>query len=236
MCDCQNQYKKIIEKFKNQCEGWRKDGIDAVFNKDLMDENISIGDVKYIVVADNPGENEKKESRYLCESDDGNRSGRIAHQIFSMIFKDNPYLVLNKTPIHTVETDDLRSVPKAVLKETMEYMANLIHELNKINKNIQVYIFGLGNSFDLEDGRLRKGGIGKDFFWKIKELYAEDDLKLPIIAKHFSYYSLFQDFLIEGDEIIVCKKMKMRDLREENAKDFLKAMNDLPYKEWLKNY
>ena len=60
MCDCQNQYKKIIEKFKNQCEGWRKDGIDAVFNKDLMDENISIGDVKYIVVADNPGENEKK--------------------------------------------------------------------------------------------------------------------------------------------------------------------------------
>ena len=25
-----------------------------------MDENISIGDVKYIVVADNPGENEKK--------------------------------------------------------------------------------------------------------------------------------------------------------------------------------
>lgn len=233
MSDHQSSYKDLIEKFRRQCEVWKKNGIDAVFNKDLVD--VDIDKVKYIVVADNPGDNEKIKSRYLCESDEGNRSGHIARQIFSMIFKDDLYLVLNKTPIHTSETDDLRNISRQFLKESMEYMANLIYELNKVNKNIQVYIFGLGNSFDLENERLRKGGIGKDFFWKIKELYAESDLKTPIIAKHFSYYSLFQDFSIEDREIFVCKKMKMRDLCRENADDFLTAMNDLPYKDWMMN-
>ncbi len=235
MKDSQCRYNKLIENFHEQCEKWQKRGIDAVFNTDLADENICIDDVKYIVVADNPGENEKVSSRYLCESDEGNRSGCIARQIFSMIFKGDSYLVLNKTPIHTSETDGLKQVPETILKETMEYMANLIYDLNKINKNIQVYIFGLGSSFDSENERLRKGGIGKDFFWKIKELYAKSDLKIPIIAKHFSYYSLFQDFSIENDGVIVCKKMKLKELCVANADAFLKAMNDLPYKDWMMN-
>ena len=227
MSDNQSSYKDLIKKFRRQCKQWNERGIDAVFNKDLVDADI--GKVKYIVVADNPGDNEKIESRYLCESDEGNRSGRIARQIFSMIFKNQPYLVLNKTPIHTPKTNDLKRVSKEVLKETMEYMAVLIHDLNGLNRNVQVYIFGLGNSFDAKKQRLRRGGVGKYFFWKIKELYADDDLKEPIIAKHFSRYSLFRDFPI-GD-----KKMKFRDLCEENAEDFLNAMNKLPYKDWMMN-
>ena len=164
MSDRQYLYNRLIENFRNQCEKWqnkeewKKEKINVVFNNDLFDEKIHIDDVKYIVVADNPGENEKVNSKYLCDSDEGNRSGCIARQIFSMIFKNDLYLVLNKTPIHTSETDDLKNIPKQFLKESMEYMANLIYELNKVNKNISkklviinlltyIYIIFINNIF-----------------------------------------------------------------------------------------
>ena len=80
----QDCYNGLINDFREKCHEWQEREIDAVFNKELCGKNID--EVKYIVVADNPGENEKKYSTYLYEGDEGNRSGRIARQIFSLIF------------------------------------------------------------------------------------------------------------------------------------------------------
>lgn len=230
----QDCYNGLINDFREKCHEWQEREIDAVFNKELCGKNID--EVKYIVVADNPGENEKKYSTYLYEGDEGNRSGRIARQIFSLIFKDSPYLVLNKTPIYTQETEDLKKKDESILKETMEYMASLIFKINQINKDIQVYIFGLGNSFDSENECLRNNAIGKYFFGEINKLYDNAGLKIPIIAKHFSHYSLFQDFMMEDHKINVCQKMKFRDLCDANAANFLEAMESLPYRNWMKKH
>lgn len=226
----QKRYEDLIKRFKKKCATWNSQGIKTVFNEDLYCVQ-NIDDVKYIVVADNPGENEKTESRYLCESNEGNRSGHIARCIFSMIFRGESYLVLNKTPIFTPKTADLKGIQASALKETMEYMADLIYDINRINKHIQVYIFGIGKSFNSKKNCFQNRGIWKYFFARIKTLYNVDRLKWPIIAKHFSIYSLFQDFIIEDTG----EKMKFHDLCNENAKDFLKAMGDLLYRNWLKN-
>jgi len=54
----------IIIDFKNKCNNWDKYTTqEVVFNTNL--ETIDISKVKYILVGDNPGKNEKVKKKYL---------------------------------------------------------------------------------------------------------------------------------------------------------------------------
>lgn len=238
----QKEYEKLISSFKADCVKWGWCESDtsstevgsAIFNRDLDVNNFS--EIRYIVVADNPGTRERDNAKYLF--DDGNdkrRSGYIARRIFEKIFDSKPYLVLNKTPLFTPKTSDLDEIKYPNLSETMKRMAELIYKINLLNKSIQVFVFGFGDSFDSEKGVFCKSGLWNPFFEKLLELYKSSGcaLNFPVIAKHFSRYSIFQDFVIEDGMIHGARKMKLMDLKEDNAAAFRKELESLPYKDWL---
>ncbi|MBP5519728.1 MAG: hypothetical protein J6X84_04015 [Treponema sp.] len=97
----------------------------VVYNKSLDDVSIN-DDIKLIVIGDNPGKDEQlfKNSRYLV-----GQAGKIAEGYF----KRNPELeidfrknviILNKTPIHSAKTNQL----KIIIKQGGQSVANLIKE------------------------------------------------------------------------------------------------------------
>jgi len=228
------EIENLIKKFQHKVDDeWNSDKFssenpnkDCVFNKCLLKVR-DWSEVKYIIVADNPGKNERKKSRYLV-SDHKNHlsSGSIAKAVFDYIGIKGQYIVLNKCPIYTKETEDLKKYDKKdyeLLKTTQENMAELTFELHMLLCELhvrsiekpKVYIFGLGDSYDLDDGWLatipeekngRKnsinrigqyyaGQIMRFYFAKIRELYKQNSelQKSLFIMKHFSRWQIFSD-------------------------------------------
>ena len=94
----------------------------AVFNKNLK----KITNLKYILVADNPGVTEQHEECYLV-----GKAGKTARNFFknnSLVSDfDEEVAVLNKTFIHTKSTLDLKKFKnfKSLLEDSEKFMANL---------------------------------------------------------------------------------------------------------------
>jgi len=113
----------------------------VVYNKALNDVSRD-SEIKLILVADNPGRREQaaENRRYLV-----GLSGKIAEKFF----RDNPVLgidfrknviILNKTPIHTPRTADLKELCRlagskkallAALEESQRFMARLTAEFHR---------------------------------------------------------------------------------------------------------
>jgi hypothetical protein len=163
----------------------------VVYNSALDDVNID-DEIKLILVADNPGRREQasENRRYLVGP-----SGKIAKKFFI----DNPQLgidftknviILNKTPIHTPRTNELRQLCKmetdgggrsiaAALEESQRIMASLFLEFHTA-LNCPVWIIGYCE--------MRKGGIFEVYTKKLKELYADNEerFKQLYFYRHFS--------------------------------------------------
>ncbi|MDR1142923.1 MAG: hypothetical protein LBK77_01735 [Spirochaetaceae bacterium] len=106
----------------------------VVFNRDL--DELSPGSIKMILVADNPGRREQaaENRRYLVGP-----SGKIAEKFFrdrpelGIDFRKN-VLILNKTPIHTPRTAELKDLCgmgktlAAVVASSQRVMAELLGE------------------------------------------------------------------------------------------------------------
>ena len=94
----------------------------AVFNKNLK----KITNLRYILVADNPGVTEQHEECYLV-----GKAGKTARNIFknnSLVSDfDEEVAVLNKTFIHTKSTLDLKKLKnfKNLFEDSEKFMANL---------------------------------------------------------------------------------------------------------------
>ena len=94
----------------------------AVFNRNLK----KITNLRYIIVADNPGMTEQKEECYLV-----GKAGKTARNIFknnSLVSDfDEEVAVLNKTFIHTKSTLDLKKLRdfKHLFEVSEKFMANL---------------------------------------------------------------------------------------------------------------
>ena len=94
----------------------------AVFNKNLL----KITNLKYILVADNPGMTEQEEECYLV-----GKAGKTARNFFKnnglVSGFDEEVAVLNKTFIHTKSTIDLKKLKnfKSLLEDSEKFMANL---------------------------------------------------------------------------------------------------------------
>lgn len=258
------EIKNLVCDFKKKTEEWKikcpKE--DFVFNNDLCNVD-DWHSIKYIMVADNPGKKEKCASKYLVS--DGNSdtsSGNIAEKIFDYlgIKKNKQFVVLNKCPIFTENTEGLKG--KCLLQETQEYMAELtfnlhkslceLHEQNETKP--KVYIFGLGGCHDLEKGWLARKKDGdyyanqtmQFYFEKIKELYRTNQelQRLFFIMKHFSYWNIFSDLLyVQPDNsslsprIINGQKVKLSILKAKEIPpaQLVSALEELEYKKDLFN-
>jgi hypothetical protein len=163
----------------------------VVYNS-ALDDLTANDEIKLILVADNPGRREQaaQNRRYLVGP-----SGKIANKFFI----DNPILeidfyknviILNKTPIHSPRTVELRELcrmetgsrKKSIadsLEESQSVMASLLLEFH-IALDCPVWIIGYCE--------MRKGGIFETYTEKLKELYADkkEMYKKIFFYRHFS--------------------------------------------------
>jgi hypothetical protein len=169
----------------------------VVFNGALDDVN-SGDDIRLIMVADNPGRREQaaENRRYLVGP-----SGKIAERFF----RENPTLgidfrgntiILNKTPIHTPRTADLRDLCRAAgldgaLAESQRTMARLLLEFH------QALASGAGGPpvWIIGYSEMKRGGIFEAYTETLKELYRPEPSRRPggaalgerlLVYRHFS--------------------------------------------------
>ncbi|MDR1838167.1 MAG: hypothetical protein LBQ93_01075 [Treponema sp.] len=167
----------------------------VVYNSAFDDISVD-SEIKLILVADNPGRREQaaENRRYLVGP-----SGKIAQKFF----RDNPALgidfqnnviILNKTPIHSPRTVELRELCRmeaamgdtisdssiaSALDESQKIMADLLLEF-KLALNVPVWITGYSE--------MKKGGIFESYTKKLKELYANNGelYNRLFLYRHFS--------------------------------------------------
>ncbi len=119
----------------------------VVYNK-ALDEVDRNSRITWIVVADNPGKNEQlaNSNRYLV-----GRSGITTERFFARelgVDFRKEVLIINKTPIHTPKTAQLRRLAaicpeiRPVLEDSQCFMASLLAELQKA-LDVPVWIMGL---------------------------------------------------------------------------------------------
>jgi len=153
--------------------------------------------IKLILVADNPGRREQAQEnrRYLVGP-----SGKIAKKFFAdnielgIDFLRN-VIILNKTPVHTPRTGDLKkicagnfasdggsinfSAISEALKDSQIKMADLLFQFQQA-LCCPVWITGYSE--------MKKGGIFEAYTQRLKELYANNKemYKQVFIYRHFS--------------------------------------------------
>lgn len=163
----------------------------VVYNS-ALDDISPASDIKLILVADNPGRREQaaENRRYLIGP-----SGKIAEKFF----RDNPVLgigfrenaiILNKTPIHTPRTIELKELSrlggaglKKVLDESQLMMARLLLEfhsaLSRSGIILPVWITGYSE--------MGKNGVFETYANELKVIYRKTNLKENIfLFRHFS--------------------------------------------------
>ena len=168
-----------------------------------LDDIVPESDIKMILVGDNPGRREQaaENRRYLVGP-----SGKIAEKFF----RDNPglgidfrknVLILNKTPIHTPRTAELKELCalggeqlEDIVRTTQRGMAELLGEFwaafsaetGKPERNpargqqgIPVWIIGYSE--------MKKGGIFEEYTTTLKTLCNAN----PVFKEHLFFYRHF---------------------------------------------
>jgi hypothetical protein len=168
----------------------------AVYNRDL--DNVLPGDnPPFIIVADNPGKAEQKSEnqRYLV-----GQSGKLARGWFEkelgMDFCTST-LIINKTPIHTPKTSELRKLLSsagnhsdelaALFQDSQKKMALYAFRLHVLFGNV-LWISGLGE--------LGKKGVFSTWATEIAKLYTHSPKELWEKVWVFRHFSMNQ-FAVE---------------------------------------
>ena len=144
-------------------------------------------EIRLILVADNPGRREQaaENRRYLVGP-----SGKIAEKFFrdntalGIDFRKN-VIILNKTPIHTPRTVELRelcrlggAVLETALAESQRSMARLLREFHQA-LSVPVWITGYSE--------MKKGGVFEAYTNELKALYGGTNLQDSVfLYRHFS--------------------------------------------------
>lgn len=192
LCDLQKQAAQIAKTpdypFETQ----------VVYNRAL--EEISKDDeIKLIVIGDNPGKDEQlaKNNKYLV-----GQAGKIAEGFFKrnenlgIDFRKN-VIILNKTPIHSAKTSQLKTIAKLggekiarLIEESQIWMAKrtaLLHmELNtQVSDENQTELWLVGYS------ELKEKGLFLHYRDELKKNYLADEMsksnwKNVFVFQHFS--------------------------------------------------
>jgi len=163
-----------------------------VYNE-AIDDIQQDSDIRLILVADNPGRREQasENRRYLVGP-----SGKIAEKFF----RDNPglkidfrknVLILNKTPVHTPRTVELKELYvlggaalERALDESQRLMARLLYEFHKAlsygnEKPVPVWITGYSE--------MKEKGVFAAYTNELKTVYNNSKLvKTLFLYRHFS--------------------------------------------------
>jgi hypothetical protein len=166
----------------------------VVYNEALDEINPS-DEIKLILLADNPGRREQAKRRYLVGP-----SGKIADTFFQkhaelgLDFRKN-VLILNKTPIHTARTAELKELctrggaelAEALLASQAD-MARLLWDFHRAFAPLPVWIIGYSE--------MKRGGIFERFTETIRTLYAgasEERRAELYLFRHFSMNQFTSD-------------------------------------------
>jgi hypothetical protein len=165
----------------------------AVVYNSALDDVQPDSEIRLILVADNPGRREQmaENRRYLVGP-----SGKIAEKFF----RDHPALridfranviILNKTPIHTPRTAELRELRKmggsaleTALDDSQRFMARLLREFQEAvtdgtGKAPPVWICGYSE--------MKKNGVFGAYTAELKTVYGKSPLKDSVfLYRHFS--------------------------------------------------
>jgi hypothetical protein len=160
-----------------------------VYNQALDD--LERGDeIRLILVGDNPGRREQECGRYLVGP-----SGKIAEAFFRAapeprIDFRRHVLILNKTPVHSPRTLELRELCRAGgpalsdrVAQTQRFMASLLLEFQRAlsgpRRPVAVWITGYSE--------MKRGGLFWPYTEALGELYAGDPLREHLfLYRHFS--------------------------------------------------
>lgn len=166
----------------------------VVYNRALDDAGPE-AEIKLILVADNPGRREQaaENRRYLVGP-----SGKIAEKFFrenpelGIDFREN-VIILNKTPIHTPRTAELRELARLgknapakakalerALESSQRAMAELLLDFHRALAPVPVWITGYSE--------MKKGGIFEAYTETVKELYKGQKARRQeiFLFRHFS--------------------------------------------------
>jgi len=161
----------------------------VVYNRALDDVQAG-DDIRFIIVADNPGKNEQlgKNQRYLV-----GQSGKLARSWFKAelgLDFERQAIIINKTPIHTPKTAELRLLRKladqrptefdALLAESQKRMADFAFRFH-VCLDCYLWISGYGE--------LAGRGLFKPWAEALSGYYEKksDDIKRKVLVfRHFS--------------------------------------------------
>ena len=163
----------------------------VVYNR-ALDEISETSEIKLIVCADNPGKNEQlsQNQKYLI-----GQAGKLAegffrnNQEFKIDFRKDA-IILNKTPIHSAKTAELKFIYKNssdeiknLLDETQIWMAKKTAELSD-TLNCPIFLAGYSE--------LKKGGIFTIYKNELKN--SIKDMNSVLVFQHFSMNRFSIDF------------------------------------------
>ena len=149
----------------------------AVFNQ-ALDDFTEQSSIKLILVGDNPGRREQENRRYLVGP-----SGKIAEKFFLKNFAPEidwrkNVLILNKTPIHTPRTAELKTLytlggikTEEIILSSQKTMAELLHDFwlvlsGESGRTVPVWIIGYSE--------MKKGGIFEIYTETLKTICSKN--------------------------------------------------------------
>jgi hypothetical protein len=211
--------RSVISDFKSKCKEWQlpydKRDVFFVYNNDL--DSLEAGNIKYILVADNPGRIEAEKERYLVGP-----AGMSARVYFKCAFVNDfksEVLVLNKTPIYTSVTDKLNSL-KDISYESQQYMVEMLIEL-QVKLNVPIIISGYSNGLDKRRDKLVINNKAlKPFFENFASAVKEGRIKEYYIISHFSRDMFYHSSHICIDDFELDPKHLLTKQGEENRRMF----------------
>jgi hypothetical protein len=209
-CRARDRYRKALEQFNRDLRGLKdlqQQLVDSrsgpaytvetalVYNL-ALDELGRKDKIRLILVGDNPGRREQAARRYLVGP-----SGKIAEGFFRRtaelgIDLRKNVLILNKTPVHTPRTAELKELCRlggakltGALAGTQRFMASLLLEFHRalstgLAGSLPVWITGYSE--------MKEGGIFETYTRTLGELYAAAGPPLRDSVFFYRHFSMNQ--------------------------------------------
>lgn len=198
----------------------------VVYNQ-VLDDIQPDSDIQFILIADNPGKYEQLESRrkYLV-----GLSGKLAEKWFERelgIDFRTQVIILNKTPIHTARTAELKKLLQLAGNRqeeltkwfllSQQLMAELAIRLHRASK-WPIWISGYGE--------LRKSGLFESYARALRKMVGEEQTDI-LLFRHFSMNQFSREIRMnaqprpEGENPAAWMMGELRRIGTENRKRIL---------------
>lgn len=202
--------------FRAQIPQWM--GSFPVVYNSALDRIQPITDIRLIVAGDNPGARELATGEYMV-----GMSGKLARVFFTRhpelgIDWENNVIVLNKTPLYTPKTADLRRLAmderaKILLHDSQVWMARHTVDLHR-GIGCALWIVGYGE--------LRHGGVFEAYKDVLSSSYSSTAIPYPKIYQHFSMNRFNIDFAKwQSQHAEQTAQQALQSLGEKHRRDIL---------------